>query len=688
MSDKEKALLEIEKLSKELREHQHLYYVESKPRISDLTYDQLLNRLIELETLYPDLQKEDSPSQRVGSDLSASFIEVAHTIPVLSLDKSYSDEQTLQWATKIVERTQKSTSFVVEEKIDGVSLVLYYTNGVLDKAVTRGNGAVGNDVTLNAKTIATIPLVLQEPLTMAVRGEVFLSKDDFELVNKEGEGEYANPRNLAAGVLRRLKSSETAQFPLKMFAYEAFIQQGEELHSHIESLKLLKRNGFLVNSSLGVFYSTQESEKPDDFLENLVVAPLEQLPTYIQQESLKRDSLSYEIDGLVIKVDDIALREQLGYTSHHPRWAIAYKFDAPESETILESIDVQVGRTGRITPVGRVKPVKVGNSVVSNVTLHNQSYIDMLELAIGDTVTIAKRGDVIPAVLQVVEKNELDNTTFHLPEKCPSCQTPLVVKGAHLFCPNEKCPDQVRGKIEFFVGRNQMDIEGFGPETVAYLMNKGLLNSISDIYSIDYASLIGEPGFQKRKVTSLQNAVQKSKERPFHTVLLSLGIPDVGKRAIELIVASGICHIDQLIDLAHKDDRSSLLQIKGIGEKIIDSLFNSLSHPHFLKEIELLKEHGLHFEELKSEVKEHQHQSFSNQTWVVTGSFTHFNPRSKVIQEIEQRGGKVSSSVSKQTTFLLAGEKAGSKLTKAISLQIPVIYEEDFIALLKEEEDE
>lgn len=689
MEDFTQAKIEIARLSDELQRHQKLYYLEARPEISDLEYDKLMDRLVELENQYPSLKSPFSPSQRVGSDLGASFPEVTHTVPVLSLDKAYSSDAVSQWIERVRNRGEQRLAFVVEEKMDGVSLVLYYKDGVLDKAVTRGNGFVGNDVTANAKTISSVPLRLSRPIDVAVRGEVFLAKADFEQLNLTMEVPYANPRNLAAGTLRRIKSSETARIPLRMFAYEASFPPEEQVDTHVEVLGKLKSLGFLVNPSMAIFaenHSKAMELSNHLCLPDLHIADYGELSEYIVKKNTLRNSLPYEIDGLVVKVNELAVRDFLGYTGHHPRWALAYKFEAPEAQTVVKGIDVQVGRTGRITPVARVETVKVGNSMVSNVTLHNQDYINLLELSIGDSVAISKRGDVIPAVERVVEKNEEGNSTWTMPTRCPSCDTILVRQGAHIFCPNESgCPDQIMGRVVFFVGRDQMDIEGFGPETVSFLMEKGLVKDIPDIYTVDYAGLVGEPGFGEKKVASLAKAVEESRNRPFRTVLVSLGIPDFGKKAVDLLVSSGIVTMDRLLELVDTDTTTPLLAIKGFGQKTVDSLFAYLSDVHMRERIARLRKCGLQFEEHDVATSEQCEQVFSGQTWCVTGSFTHFSPRSLALKEIESRGGRTTGAVTGKTTHLLAGTGAGSKLQQAIGFGTTIVSEEEFLKMLEGE---
>lgn len=686
----DQAKKEISELSNELRRHQYRYYVEAKPEISDLQYDRMIDRLIDLESRFPELKLPDSPSQRVGSDLGSSFPEVVHSVPVLSLDKAYTTESILQWIERLGKRGEQRLSFVVEEKMDGVSLVLYYEHGLLVRAVTRGNGSVGNDVTANAKTITSIPLRLTQPLDIAVRGEVFLTKDDFERLNLTMEVPYANPRNLAAGSIRRIKSSETARIPLRMYVYDAYISgNGENAENHVEVLKLLDNLGFLVNPRLAVFAeNTLRAQEMANKLHipDVVSGDFGKLVEYIGSMDERRSSLPYEIDGLVVKVNELGVRDFLGYTGHHPRWALAYKFDAPEAQTVVTDIDVQVGRTGRITPVARVVKVRVGNSMVSNVTLHNEDYINMLELAIGDTVAIAKRGDVIPAVERVVEKNEDENSTWLMPEYCPSCHTRLCRVGAHTFCPNSAdCPDQIMGRVIFFVGRNQMDIEGFGPETVSFLMQRNMINDIPDIYTVDYQSLVGEVGFGEKKAYSLMKAVEKSKDQPFSIVMVSLGIPDFGKKAVDLLIAAGITSMEQLESLVDSDNKRPLLDIKGFGQKTVDSLFSYLKDEQLRNRIVRLRDLGLNFSQESTANDTRVPQTFSGQTWCVTGSFERYQPRSLVLKEIEARGGRTTGSVTRKTTHLLAGSAAGSKLQQAIALGITIVSEEKFIAMLEKE---
>ena len=683
---RDEAKREIDSLSEKLRTYQHEYYVLGRPSVSDREYDRLFDRLKSLEEEFPELRRPDSPTHRVGSDLTAEFPEVDHTIPVLSLDKGYSEPEILDWARKTARNVERELSFVVEEKIDGVSIVLYYEDGLLVRAVTRGNGYVGNDVTTNVKTIGSVPLRLDEEVDVAVRGEIYLPKSEFLRINESLEVPFANPRNLAAGTLRRQKSSEVAAIPLDIFCYEGYFSTGVE--SHHESLRRLKGLGFRINPRVGFFSGGSGSGPIEDLDretdEEWFTGTLEDLGRFIEGEEELRDDLEYEIDGLVIKINEMDVRDRLGYTGHHPRWAIAYKFESPQAISRVEEIDIQVGRTGRVTPVARIEPVKIGGSVVSNVTLHNQDYISLLEVAVGDSVAVSKRGDVIPAVEKVVEKNEEGNTTWKLPSTCPACGSRLTVLGAHTFCPNRKeCPAQVKGRLQFFVGSRQMDIDNLGPETLEVLLDQGLVRSVEDLYFADYDSLKRLPGFGERKVELIKEGVGKSKKRPYRTVLQSLGIPELGPKAAELLIDAGYTRVEDLFYLADRDDVEALTAIPGIGNKTARTILDEFKNPQLRDQVESLKQAGLNLEQGEVPEGPELPQIFSGQTWCVTGSFENFNPRSAAMEEVKKRGGRTVSSVSGATTHLLAGPGAGSKLTKARDMGVEIVSEEEFIEMLE-----
>jgi len=702
---------DVSKRAQELRDllltYQKAYYVDGRPLVSDLEYDRLFDELASIEKEYPALKTPDSPTQRVGSDLTGDFPEVEHTIPVLSLDKAYSDSEILNWISKTIKNTGENLSFVLEEKIDGFSVVLYYEKGVLARAVTRGNGFVGNDVTANAKTIQTIPLRLTEPIDIAVRGEIYLSKAVFEKINATLEEPYANPRNLAAGTIRRNKSSETAQVPLSIFVYEGFWQSNENINGningditrnitdHIQILSRLKALGFTVNPHLAYFCKTKEEAALRLSQANLEGQALsfDDIPQAIKNATERRASLSYEIDGLVVKVNELATRQELGYTGHHPRWAIAYKFEAPQAQTIVLGIDVQVGRTGRVTPMARIKETPLSGSTIKNITLHNQDYINELELAVGDTVAISKRGDVIPAVENVLEKNESGNTTWKVPLVCPECGSVLVKRGAHHFCPNHECPAQIKGRLSFFCAKEQMDIEGLGPKTVEFLFDNGFVKRLEDFYTFNYDTLLSYEGFgsEGKKVSIIKRGLEDSKKLPFRRVLVALGVPEFGKKAAELVIKAGYDNIDKIFALSNNEDFEALANIKGLGSVMAKLIVDGFKNQDLRKTIESLRALGLQMDEkLETGILGENgevlgtalSQIFEGQSWCVTGTFEHFSPRSKAMDEIKKRGGTEVSAISSKTTCLLAGQGAGSKLAKAKALGVRIITEETFLELL------
>ena len=677
----------MQELTNELLRYQEAYYVEGKSLVSDLEYDGLFDELSKLEKEHPEYASSSSPTQRVGSDLTSDFPEVKHTIPVLSLDKAYSVEEVLSFMGKCEEKGKEKLSFVEEEKIDGISMVLYYEDGILVRGVTRGNGSVGNDVTANIKTINQIPLRLKEKVNLVVRGEVYLAKADF-LKFKDLDG-AANPRNLAAGSVRRQKSSETAQIPLQIFIYEGFWEdESKTPQDHISILAKLKELGFRINPHLALFSSSKE--KSENMLKTAGLEgkaySFDSLGSYIKDVTQKRQDLEYEIDGMVTKINELDVRKELGYTQHHPRWAIAYKFESPQAETIINGITMQVGRTGRITPVAELNPVALGGSAVKRATLHNQEYIDELEIAIGDKVSVVKRGDVIPAVEEVLEKNEEGNTTFKIPHICPCCNTPLEEKGAHLFCPNPECPDQVLGRIAFFASRECMDMESFGPKSVEVLIKHGFIKDIPDLYTFNYDKILDEniKGLGEKTVNQFKVAVKESKKKPFRVVLTSLGLPEVGKKGAEILIKGGFDSIDKLIQASLNKDIEAFTKIPQIGEQTATLIINALNDKVLLERIEKLKSAGLQFEENHEENS--LEQIFAGQVWCVTGSFEHYNPRSLALAEIEKRGGRTTSSVTSKTTHLLLGKGGGSKRATAESLGVKLVDEGEFLKMIGEGE--
>ncbi len=539
----------IEKLTEELLRHQYLYYVKAEPVVADTEYDRLFDELVELEEKYPGYASENSPTKRVGSDLDNTFPEKAHTIPVLSLDKEYTIAGLEKWLHKTIVNANKKLGFVVEEKIDGASIVLYYKAGKLDTALTRGNGLFGNDVTENIRTIKQIPLVTADTSDFAVRGEIYLTKSEFLTYNAAFGNKFANPRNLAAGSMRNLKSSLVAKIPLKIFTYEGYFMP-TFTNDHIMILAKLKENGFRINKNIGFF--SNDSEKllqVNKKLPEISTGSISELPGFVKKWLEQRDSLDYEIDGLVIKVNELDVRNQLGYTAHHPRWALAFKFDAPSAQTRVKEIQVQVGRNGRVTPVAILEPVKIAGTTVSRATLHNQEYIEMLELGIGDTVSISKRGEIIPAVEEVLEK-EPGSVVFKYPNECPFCKTILEKSGGHHFCKNRECPERLIRALVHFVSKNQMDIDTLGEKTIGFMFKKGFIKTIPDIYKFNYDELLKEEGFQTKKVNNIKTNIENSRKKPFRKVLTALGFDALGSSAAADLINNGFNTIDKIIDQA------------------------------------------------------------------------------------------------------------------------------------------
>lgn len=677
----------IEELSKALLEHQYLYYVKAEPEIEDREYDRLSDELIELEKKYPEYALENSPAKRVGSDLDNSFPEKQHSIPVLSLDKEYTIEELEKWLGKTIKNANQELSFVVEEKIDGASIVLYYKTGQLESALTRGNGIVGNDVIENVRTIRQVPLITAETSDFTVRGEIYINKSDFGTYNRTFDNKYSNPRNLAAGSMRNIKSSVVAKVPLNIFAYEGFFDSSIT-NDHIFALSRLKELGFRINKNLGFFSNDREKKMVvGEKLPEITIGDIRELSAYVKERHAQREQLDYEIDGLVVKVNQLDVREALGYTSHHPRWAIAFKFDAPTAQTRLIDIQVQVGRNGRVTPVGILEPVKIAGSVVARATLHNQEYIDILELGRGDFVSISKRGDIIPAVEEVIEKNPDHPAVFKFPGTCPFCSSTLEKDGAHHFCKNRECPERIKRSIIYFAAKNQMDIDTLGEKTIAFMFNKGFIKNIPDLYTFDYNELLKEEGFKEKKVNNIKTSVENSKNKPFQKVLTALGFDGLGTSAVSDLIKNGFNSIEKIIEAASGKNVEEFSRIEGFGEIMAQLTIQHFTDSQNLILIDALKKIGLNFQEKIDDttrlVEEQDQLTFKDQIWVITGSFEHFSPRSKAAEEIEKRGGKVAGSISSRTTHLLAGTSPGSKLDKAKKLNVSIINETDFLNMLK-----
>lgn len=670
----------IDDISAKLLRYQYHYYVLAEPLIPDSEYDKLFDQFLDLERKHPDLAMKNSPSKRVGSDLDNTFPEMEHTISVLSLDKEYTEEGILKWTDKIISNAGPGTGFVVEEKLDGASIVLYYKNGMLETALTRGDGIRGNVVTENIRTIGQVPLILPEKIDIAVRGEIFIKKSEFEKYNKKFDNKYSNPRNLAAGSLRNLKSSIVAGVPLNMFAYEGYYENNK---GHVEILSDLRALNFPVNENLALFsgdisFLNATKEK----LPGITTGPFDEIFNYIEKRTRERESLDHEIDGLVIKVNSIEIREDLGETSHHPRWAIAYKFDSPAAETILDDVVIQIGRNGRVSPVAILAPVQIAGSIVARATLHNQEYIDILELGKGDRVSISKRGEIIPAVERVIEKDKENPSIYKIRSDCPFCGTKFIKDGAHLFCKNIECPERIRRSIVFFVAKGQMDIDTLGEKTIEFLLKKELIKNIPDIYTFDYDKLLGEEGFKEKKIENIKKSIEKSKKNNFAIVFTAIGLEGIGTYAVSELIKNGFNSFDKIRKAAEKGDSGVFAEIPGFGDITAQFLIKHFTDREKLKLMDALADAGLKME-IEEKAGPEREQIFEDQIWVITGSFENYNPRSLAAAGIRDRGGKITNSVSAKTTHLLAGEGAGSKLDKAEKLGIKIVNEQEFTELIK-----
>lgn len=663
----------IEELRKLITEHDYNYYIKTNPVISDLEYDQLYTELQKLENENPELITPDSPTQRVGSDLSNDFKSIQHTVPMLSLSNTYSSEELIDFDRRVREGLPQSEKieYVCELKIDGVSVSLKYKNGILDYAATRGDGITGEDVTNNIKTIKTVPLSIKPPVLkkinindIEVRGEIYMEIDSFKKLNEERELEgdklFANPRNAAAGSIKLLDTKITSRRPLRVFIYYLYNRE-EELLLHSENLLLLEQMGFRINNNFKLCNG------------------IEEVLNYCSQWEENRDKLNYEIDGVVIKVNSLKQQKILGNISKSPRWAVAYKFKAKQAKTILQKITWQVGRTGTLTPVAELEPVFLAGSTISRATLHNLDEIRRKDIREGDTVIIEKGGDVIPKIVSVdVEKREFGSKEVKLPVKCPICNSKLFQpeNEVAIYCENNLCPAQVKGRISHFASRGAMDIEGLGEALINLFVDSGFLKDYSDIYNLkqkrEEMILIERLG--EKSVDNLLSAVEKSKSKPFDKVLFAVGIRYVGAGAAKKI-AEQFLSIDELM----KASKGEIEAIHEIGPRISDSIKRFFDDKNNIKLVEKLKSAGIKF---KMKQPDKVSARLNGKSFVLTGTLSSMS-REEAKEKIISNGGKVVTSVSKQTDFVLAGDKSGSKLDKAERLGIIIISENEFLEMIK-----
>lgn len=670
---------QIENLREQIREHDYKYHILAQPSISDKEYDELVKKLEKLEKENPRLITPDSPTQRVSSDLTKVFNPVTHKIPMLSLANTYNEEELFDFDRRVRETLNEKVEYIVEYKIDGASVSINYEKGLLKTAATRGDGTTGEEITANVRTIKSVPLRIKKDKSIQyklddfeVRGEIFMNIEDFVKLNKErelnGEKLFANPRNSAAGTLKMQDPSIVAKRPLNIFVY-SLISPGDEISSQEENLLLLKKLGFRVNASYKKCKSIEEVLKACHEFEE------------------KRNSLEYEIDGAVVKVNLIEQQNRLGSIAKSPRWAVAFKFKAKQATTKVNGITWQVGRTGAITPVAELEPVLLAGSTISRTTLHNYDEIMRKDIRIGDTVVIEKGGDVIPKVVSVVTSERKKNSKATLPPgNCPACGTTLFKPESEVayYCQNTECPDQVKGRLEHFASRGAMDIEGLGEALIDLFVEKGFLKSYPDIYKLKKIKndLVSIERLGEKSISNLLNAIEKSKEKPFDKVLFAIGIRYVGAGAAKKI-ASHFKSIDELMEAGDEE----ITSIPEIGESISKSLRQFFSNKNNLRMIKDLRKAGLNFEFKKEKAKsaEQSNSFFKGKTFVLTGTLSEFT-REEAGEKIERFGGKVTSSVSKNTDYVLAGEKAGSKLDKANKLGIKTLSEQEFIKHLKEVE--
>jgi len=663
-----KAIIRINELREQLHTHNHNYYVLSQPTISDFDFDMLLNELIDLEKQYPEYEDPNSPTQRVGSDINLEFNQVEHKYPMLSLGNTYSEDEIRDFETRIKKLIDGDVQYVCELKYDGTSISLTYKNGKLIQAVTRGDGVKGDDVTANVKTIRSVPLQLSGnniPEEFEIRGEILMPFSVFDKLNLEREEiretPFANPRNAASGTLKMQNSATVAKRKLDCYLYYLI---GKEIptRSHFDNLQAAKKWGFKVPENTALCNSI------DEVIE------------FINMWDSKREELPVPIDGIVIKVNSIDEQEELGFTAKSPRWAISYKYKAERVATRLEKVSYQVGRTGSITPVANLEPVLLAGTTVKRASLHNSDIIQNLDLHEADTVYVEKGGEIIPKIVGVDTSKRAKNAkSIEFINECPECKTKLVRKEgeANHYCPNDmECPPQIKGKIEHFISRRAMDIDGLGEETIDLLFKENLLNNVSDLYSLQKDNITPLERMGDKSAERILNSLQNSLQIPYERVLYALGIRYVGATVAKKL-AKAIPSIEQLASSSIEE----LIEVDEIGGKIAESIVEYFSVNSHKELISKLKEHGLQLERIEEE-KEGGSNILEGLSIVISGSFSKYS-RDELKALIELHGGKNVGSISKKTSFLLAGEKIGpSKLAKVEKLGIDLKNEDQFLELI------
>ncbi|NPA12893.1 MAG: DNA ligase (NAD(+)) LigA [Aquificae bacterium] len=669
----------VEQLREVIRYHDWRYYVLASPVISDYEYDKLFRLLVELEEKYPQLITPTSPTQRVASELTKEFPPVKHLAPMLSLENSYNEEDLLDFDRRVRELTGlEQVEYSVEPKFDGAGIALVYEDGVFIRGATRGDGTVGEDITQNLKTIKSIPLYADFPKygikTIEIRGEVLIRKDLFKKINQErleeGLPPFANPRNAAAGSLRLQDPKEVAKRGLEAFVYQITYAVdkdgnnllGTKIKKHSEAIELLYKLGFKA-----------------PYKELKVCKGIQEVIDYCNLWEKERDNYPYELDGMVVKVNDISLYPKLGMTSHHPRWAIAYKFKPRQATTKILDVVFQVGRTGAITPVAKLEPVEIGGVIVSSVSLINEDFIKEKDIRIGDTVLVERAGDVIPYIVKVIKEARTgEEKPIVFPKNCPSCGTPVVkLPGEAVWrCVNANCPAQVIERIIYFASKDAMDIRGLGRAIVKRFYQLGFLKSIPDIYRLPYDKIKQLEGFGEKSVENLKKSIEASKNRPIHRLITGLGIRYVGKITAKTLAEHINC-VEELKDWTVEE----LMKLPDIGEIVATSIYDFFHNQQNVKMIYELKELGV--KTCKDKKEESQLDILKGKTFVFTGTLSCCS-REKAQEIVESLGGKATGSVSKKTDYLVVGEKPGSKLKKAQQLGVKILSEEEFLDMVKE----
>ncbi|MGF2734682.1 NAD-dependent DNA ligase LigA [Marinobacter sp. DUT-1] len=661
----------VEELRSQIEDHNYHYYVLDDPRIPDAEYDRLFRELQQLESDYPELASDDSPTRRVGISAETSFEEVVHRLPMLSLDNAFSEEELRDFDRRVRDRLDADSEieYVCEPKLDGLAVSLHYENGSLTVAATRGDGYSGEDITANIRTIPSVPLKLRGddvPEMVEVRGEVYMPKVGFEKLNQRladrGEKTFVNPRNAAAGSLRQKKSTVTAKRPLEMCAYSVAVTDESLLpDTQWDGLQQVKRWGFRINPEM------RKAKGVDECLEAY------------NELMEKRDSLPYEIDGIVFKVNRLDLQQQLGFVSRAPRWAIAHKFPAQEELTVIEDVEFQVGRTGAVTPVARLKPVFVGGVTVSNATLHNMDEIRRLDVHIGDTVFIRRAGDVIPQVVKVVaDKRPKNAKAVELPKTCPVCGSDVIQieDEAVARCSGGLyCPAQRKEAIRHYASRKALDIEGLGDKWIDILVDRGMVKTVADLYHLKVKDLTSLERMGEKSASNLVNAIESSREPVLWRFLYALGIREVGEATAKGLAS----HFGTLEAIADADEEA-LQEVPDVGPIVAGHIRSFFDQSHNQETLQALKDAGVRWQE---EVVEQGEKPLQGETWVLTGTLSGMT-RDEAKEKLEALGAKVAGSVSKKTACVVAGEAAGSKLAKAEQLGVPVLDEEGLVKLLKE----